>query len=140
MASLHGLQAESEIFRRAQCQEMEEEADYEEYQRRMRAAAKSKAPPPRSRVSSKRQEPAAAAISHSVQEVLEGEHQERIEARARLEEREQRLDAVVSAQLTGQSVQTTSATVTVDELRDELRDNARAMQSDAIEFVGSYGK
>ena len=71
---------------------------------------------------------------------MQRENSNHVRQRARLEEREQRLDAVVSAQLTGQSVQTTSATVTVDELRDELRDNARAMQSDAIEFVGSYGK
>ena len=142
--SLHGLQAESEIFRRAQCQEMEEEADYEEYQRRMRAAAKAKAgktlAPPVPRPPLRGASAPAPQPKTSVQAVLEGEHQERVEARARLEERDHRLDDLLSNTLSGQLVRPEAATLNADELRKELKDNARALQSKAVDFVASYGK
>ena len=132
---MHGMQAESEIFRGANCQAAaeEEEADYEEYQRKMRAAAKAKAPPVRSR-----KPPPPASNSMSTQELLEKEHAARVEARERLEDREQRLDEVVSKTLSGTNPGETSQPLSVEELRGELKANERAMQNEATEFVASY--
>ena len=133
--NMHGMQAESEIFRGANCQAAaeEEEADYEEYQRKMRAAAKAKAPPVRSR-----KPPPPASNSMSTQELLEKEHAARVEARERLEDREQRLDEVVSKTLSGTNPGETSQPLSVEELRGELKANERAMQNEATEFVASY--
>ena len=133
--TMHGMQAESEIFRGANCQAAaeEEEADYEEYQRKMRAAAKAKAPPVRSR-----KPPPPASNSVSTQELLEKEHAARVEARERLEDREQRLDEVVSKTLSGTNPGETSQPLSVEELRGELKANERAMQNEATEFVASY--
>ena len=135
---MHGMQAESEIFRGANCQAAaeEEEADYEEYQRKMRAAAKAKAPPARSRKPPPPSEPASNSMS--TQELLEKEHAARVEARERLEEREQRLDEVVSKTLSGTNPGETSQPLSVEELRGELKANERAMQNEATEFVASY--
>ena len=70
--SLSHYQAESEIFRRGQCQQDEEEADFEEYQRRMRAAAKAKQ-------NRRPEQPQATApkpaVPSSVQTLLENEHE-----------------------------------------------------------------
>ena len=136
MSALHGMQAESEIFRAGDCSRAaeEEEEDYEEYKRKMRAAAKAKAPPRQQRAKQP-QEPQAA----STQMALENEHEARVDARVRLEEREHRLDALTSATLGGSSVQP-SEPVTADELRAELKANERAMQAESVEFVGSFGK
>ena len=135
---MHGMQAESEIFRGANCQAAveEEEADYEEYQRKMRAAARAKAPPARSRKPPPPSEPASNSMS--TQELLEKEHAARVEARERLEEREQRLDEVVSKTLSGTNPGETSQPLSVEELRGELKANERAMQNEATEFVASY--
>ena len=136
MSALHAMQAESEIFRRGECQNNdEEEADFEEYQRRMRAAAKSKAPPVRK--PQKAAAPREPEASSSVRTTLENEHEQRLEARARLEEREHRHDAVVSESLTSDSVNP-SEPVTLAEMRGALKANERAMQEDTVEFVGAY--
>ena len=138
MAALHGFQAESELFRRGECERDEEEEAYKDYQRRLRAAAKSKAhsqrsrglpgPPPR--------EPQAAA---STQQILENEHADRLEARRRLEEREARVDAVCSSTLGEQPGRAlNSEPVRVEDLREELKSNERAIHADTVQFVGAW--
>ena len=103
MSVLHGMQAESELFRNGDCQSVQEEEDYEEYQRKMRALAKAKAPPPRRNNNSHK--PAASSTHEpqprSTQATLEDEHAARVEARARLEDREERLDALLAETLGG---------------------------------------
>ena len=74
----------------------------------------------------------------STQELLEKEHAARVEARERLEDREQRLDEVVSKTLSGTNPGETSQPLSVEELRGELKANERAMQNEATEFVASY--
>ena len=140
---MHALQAESEIFRRGQCQaaQDEEEADYEEYQRRMRAAAKAKAPPVRRSEKATTPQPACEPEPGSTQEQLEKEHEARVDAHCRLEEREHRLDALVSETLQQrEGAMEGTQPMTVEELRSTLQANERAMQEDAVEFVGSYMK
>ena len=139
MAALHGLQAESEIFRRGTCEQDDEEADFEEYQRRMRAAAKAKAPPPRSRPKPQTP-PVEPPAPTSTREVLESEHALRVEQRTRLQEREERVDAVFSATLGGNAAVATSDPMSLQQMREELRGNERSMQADAVEFVGAHGK
>ena len=138
MAALHGLQAESEIFRNGECSQHDEEEDYEEYRRRMRAAAKAKAAP---RSSCKTSAPARApAAATSTQETLEKEHATRLESRSELVKREARVDTVLSATLGSDALKGSSDPVTLDMMRAELQANERAMQTDIVEFVGSFGK
>ena len=152
---MHGLQVESELFRRGACQENaeQEEEDYAEYQRRMRQAAKEKskqpaAAPPQQQPATTAQQPATAtsapppqqpSFSMSIQSLLEDEHDVRVASRATLEEREHRLEAVVSDALSGRpSEGATSGPVTVEELRGVLKANERAQAAETTEFVGSY--
>ena len=140
MAALHGYQAESELFRGGGCEQDDEEADYEEYQRRMRQAAKAKAPPRRNNRTAP-PPPPREPEPMSTQICLEKEHAARLEARARLEEREARVYAVFTSTLgNGDGAVQSSEPVSLDEMREELRSNERANQADAVAFVGAYGR
>ena len=132
---MHGLQAESEIFRRGQCYDEDEEA-YEEFKRReRRERANKKKPPGRPTQPTLFSTPATPS---TVQSLLEAEHTERKELRANLEEREHRLNAAVELALTGEMGAGVSAPISADELKKVMRDNERTLASEQTEFVQSF--
>ena len=137
---MHSLQAESEIFRRGTCQEAEEEEAYEEYQRRMRQKAKAKQVSKTGIKPAEKRPPPQQPPPTTVQSILEKEHEVRTALRGSLEDREHRLDALVSEKLSvGTSDEMAlSGPVTAEELKEELRANDRAHQADSVEFVAMY--
>lgn len=138
---MHSLQAESEIFRRGTCQEAEEEEAYEEYQKKMRQKAKETAKGAKTGIKpAEKRPPPQQPPPTSVQSILEKEHDVRTALRESLEEREHRLDKLVSEKLSvGSSTEESlSGPMTADELKEELRANDRAQQGDSVEFVAMY--
>jgi hypothetical protein len=138
---MHSLQAESEIFRRGTCQEAEEEEAYEEYQKKMRQKAKEKAKGAKTGIKpAEKRPPPQQPPPTNVQSILEKEHDVRTALRESLEEREHRLDKLVSEKLSvGSSTEESlSGPMTADELKEELRANDRAQQGDSVEFVAMY--
>ena len=134
---MHSLQAESELFR-GQCQNDDEEEAFEEYQRKMRQAARDR------QHSARRRAPQPAAttsrasanppISTSVQEQLEREHASREAAHERRAAVELRLEELTAAS----NSSAPSAPITAEELKTTLIESKRTEQLLSTEFVGAY--
>ena len=129
---MHGLQAESEIFRLGACCDQDEEA-FEEHKRRQRLERKAQEAP------KKGQAPPTVFSKPqltNVQTLLEAEHRERQMLRANLVECQARLDACVRAALTGAGH--VSEPVSAAEWRAVAKENERILGEQQTEFVQSY--
>jgi len=130
---MHGLQAESEIFRRGTCGEDDDDEEaYREYQRRQRMEKKAQQKPTRPPAEVP-QAPKQALAPTPVETLLAKEHDARTVAREHLVEREQRLQGYAE-DAQGQL----SEPMTAEDAGKQMAENQRAMQADTVEFVQSY--
>ena len=137
---MHSLAAESEIFRRGTANEGadEEEEDYAEYQRRMRLAAKQRTQQSKARAPKPTSATSASPVSGNVQTVLEKEHDDRVLARQRLEQREQRIDTTLNQCVGGQSSSGSSEPISAEELRTTLQKQTVEHAAETTQFVQSW--
>ena len=144
---LHGLECESAQFRDrdATCGvEDDEEEAFEEFQRRTRAAAKQRMAERAAEAKAKKATaessapPAESSAPPTIREQQEREHEQRVDTRERLLERERRLEDYVVGDHAEAVAQ--QEPLSVEDARAVLESNQRAQDEDATLFVQSFRK